>query len=278
MKYSYLIFRVLILAAFAFLTGCSTSKKLNLYEGTFQVIKPPHLTGNHRSLDEKHNMYVSADLNLGHNKTKKLYELKEKHKKYTDFNGQPLDVPDSNLNAAYRLVQTIFEANFLYSHKLGSFFVGGNAGFAPFPYVAPSAGINTEFFEIGVSPLLGFGVNDVSVSGFALRDRLFSEDTLVTGTSEGNYFQVYTSFNAFLSFYFEDFAVTYSGAIAYPWGAETIHGYDVPFDFPYIIQQNVEFGYLFRKKYDARVGVTQITGEHIGGRTYSANVKFGYVF
>lgn len=263
------------------ITGC-LGTNLNIYEGTFQVIKPPILSGNSKEI-EYSNKHLSVFVNYGENKTKQLTHLKEEKRDYYYDDNSLVILPDYDLDIAYRIIETTMGGNYLYTRKGDYWFIGGNVGLAPFPYVAPTIGINTKHFEVGIYALGGISISNVSVSGFTAYQSseggFFSNENHVsTGGYKGGVLHGYGSLAVFSSVYYDRFSLGYSGIIAWPGVVREINEYDILFEFPYILQQSIEIGYLLTEKYDIKIGTSQIVSKNFAGRSYSANLKIGYTF
>lgn len=151
-----LIFSLLIIFIFS---SCSKAY-LNVYEGKFQVIKPPSITGSQCELKSGSNHSISATGTLGHNETVKLNNV-ENNKAELDI----YSLPDSSSNISYRIIENMFDLNYEYLNKKYICVFGGGGGFAPFPYVYASVGANTKYLNFGVNGLFGLSFDDASYSG-----------------------------------------------------------------------------------------------------------------
>jgi len=259
---------------------------MNIYEGKFQVIKPPSITGSQCELKNGSNHLISASGTLGHNKTVKLNNIENNKAEVSDYS-----LPDSNSNISYRIIENTFNLDYEYLQKKYICVFGGGGGLAPFPYIYTSVGINTKYLNLGVNGLFGLVVDNASYSGEGIWDvntfaGSWSERSEIN-ESNVEIFHSYLSSNIFGTIYYKGFGLTYSGYITYPMGLlntldanvtnnggfESNESFDISIKFPSIIMQEVYISYAYNSKYVGAIGIGQITSSSFKEDLLTFNAK-----
>lgn len=255
-----------------FISSCSMNKA-NLYNGEFQVFDPVLISGNSKPIADTISSSASLSINYGKNKTVSLSGLYNNG--HQDDGDGFLNMPDSVAIVNYRIVQTSANFNINRLYKSDKTFYGAYIGAGPFPYISPTFGYNTDKWEIGAGILMGYFANKVKCSGHRVNEKWDGRDKSEDYSINRYYWHQYHSANIYSNIYMSNFNINYSGAVAYPYGVfKSIDGYDLSFQFPYIIKNSLGFGYNLGQK-SFKIGINQIFGGKFDEKMYSAQVSFG---
>jgi hypothetical protein len=154
-------------------------------------------------------------------------------------------------------------------------------------------GYNREFVEIGGVAFYGLVANKASYEGMW---GYYNDFTLGFGPDTEYYEYIkfkdikilhsYGGLIAHVSFYWEEFALSYAASVSNPWLVDELFAYhdssrdndydaDISFSFPVLLMQDIGISYAPNSiKY--RLGVNQITGVKFPGQYWGLSVQMAY--
>jgi hypothetical protein len=283
MKNIMILFRTIILLSIFMVIGCGYHK-MNLNKGTFQVFTQPTLSGSGKELASNNiSKNVQIEYSQGENTTKSIQGYTNKK----ISNGDTKDLEYSNVVLDYRIIENTFDIQAKAIKKYDYLYIGSGLGFELFPYLWLELGVNTKYFEIGTSTLLGIAYNKASYNGEYVYWGMPGMG-LSVGYGDGEVnkniwdWHSFWSGSLYTSLYVSNVGIKYSGSLSLPMGLfndlparNDSYEYDLSFWFPYIIKQSVQIVYSTKWEYEIGVGVAQITGNDFAGRDYVYTIQLG---
>lgn len=281
----------LLLLIFSIIIASCAESKVSVAKGKFQAIKPPNIYGNSRYLEEGTNNSISLNANIGRNKTIPLPGVVN-----DAFSVGEASVSKMPANLNYRLIENTLGLQYYRITKGDDFYTGWGLGIQNFPYGVFMFGHNEKNVEIGGAIYLGLSIDKASYEG----NWGYYQDGFMIDTEYDEYIRLkdlsilhtYGGINFYASYFWDKFAISYSGSISNPWLVDELpvatersagternveEEADISFIFPFILMHDLGISYTPHNiKY--RIGVNRIVGIKFPGQYWGANVEMAYLW
>ncbi len=269
-----------ILGISILLIGCS-SNYMNVYQGEFDAKRPPKVGGAMEHLDHSNKNRFAVGYVQGEESTVHLNGVRNQ-----SVDKQEAQLPASASTVNYKIQQNSLTLDYRRQNRNDNLGYQFGVGYDQMAYLFVGAGVNKEFFEIGINGLIGVTRDQASYSG----EGYYEDGVQLVGTwyehqeineSNVDVYHTYFGSSLYISVYNEMLALGYTATLAKPYGLNDVlyegrKKYETSIALPMLVMQNVDISYKFNDCVKMEMGLGNMTGDAFAGQLWSASLRAMY--